>query len=83
LRALPDDPAEIAEFANAWLIERWGGEHPPGVNEQFSVSPVARDLLSGLKRSLRGYRHGIIIDVVCAAADHILDVLDDEGPMNA
>ncbi|NUL15188.1 hypothetical protein HRW15_37475 [Streptomyces lunaelactis] len=53
------------------------------MNEQFSVSPVARDLLSGLKRSLRGYRHGIIIDVVCAAADHILDVLDDEGPMNA
>lgn len=83
LKALPEDPAEIAEIANGWLIDRWGGEHPPGVNAQFSVSPLAADRLSGLKRSLRGYRHGIIIDVVCAAADRILDVLAEEGPMNA
>ncbi|MFD5065234.1 hypothetical protein [Streptomyces sp. NPDC058394] len=83
LKALPDDPAEIVEIANSWLIDRWGGEHPPGVNAQFSVSPLARDRLAGLKRSLRGYRHGIIIDVVCSAVDRILDVLDQEGPMNS
>ncbi|MEU7288870.1 hypothetical protein AB0A81_26845, partial [Streptomyces flaveolus] len=81
LKALPEDPEEIVEIANEWLIERWGGEHPPGVNAQFSVSPEARERLANLKRSLRGYRHGIIIDVVSAAVDRILDVLDQEGPM--
>ncbi|MEV5646228.1 hypothetical protein AB0L67_40055 [Streptomyces flaveolus] len=81
LKALPEDPEEIVEIANDWLIERWGGEHPPGVNAQFSVSPEARERLANLKRSLRGYRHGIIIDVVSAAVDRILDVLDQEGPL--
>jgi hypothetical protein len=81
LKALPEDPEEIVEIANDWLIERWGGEHPPGVNAQFSVSPEARERLANLKLSLRGYRHGIVIDVVSAAVDRILDVLDQEGPM--
>lgn len=81
IRGLPDDPAELAEIANTWLVEVWEGEHPRGENAQFSVSPAVHDKLSGLRRSLRGFRHGMVIDVVSAAADRLLDQLDAEGPL--
>ena len=81
IRGLPDDPGELAEFANTWLVEVWEGEHPRGENAQFSVSPAVHKTLSGLRRSLRGFRHGMVIDVVSAAADRFLDQLDAEGPL--
>lgn len=81
LRQLPDDPAAQAALANEWLVRRWGGEHPPGTSAQLSVSPEVHAFLANLKRSLRGHRAGIVIDVVCAAADVFLDQLDEEGPL--
>lgn len=81
LRQLPDDPAAQAALANEWLVHRWGGEHPPGTSAQMSVSPEVHAFLGNLKRSLRGHRAGIVIDVVCAAADVFLDQLDEEGPL--
>ncbi|MGW7081830.1 hypothetical protein [Streptomyces sp. NPDC054866] len=81
LRQLPDEPAAQAALANEWLVRRWGGEHPPGTSAQMSVSPEVHAFLANLKRSLRGHRAGIVIDVVCAAADVFLDQLDEEGPL--
>jgi hypothetical protein len=81
IRRLPDDPAELAALANSWLIEVWDGEHARGENAQFSVSPDVHAKLSGLRRSLRDFRHGMVIDVVSAAADVFLDRLDAEGPL--
>ncbi|WP_372412059.1 hypothetical protein [Streptomyces luteireticuli] len=81
LRSLPKSAEEQVALANEWLIERWDGEHPAGRSAQFSVSPVSAELLNGLRQSLRGYRHGIVIDVVCAAVDAFLDVLEAEGPI--
>lgn len=81
LRQLPDEPAAQAALANEWLVHRWGGEHPPGTSAQMSVSPEVHAFLANLKRSLRGHRAGIVIDVVCAAADVFLDQLDEEGPL--
>lgn len=81
LRQLPEDPAAQAALANEWLVRRWGGEHPPGTSAQLSVSPEVHAFLANLKRSLRGHRAGIVIDVVCAAADVFLDQLDEEGPL--
>ncbi|WP_424892246.1 hypothetical protein [Streptomyces sp. XH2] len=81
LRSLPPSAEEQVALANEWLIERWDGEHPAGRSAQFSVSPASVELLNGLRRSLRAYRHGIVIDVVCAAVDTFLDVLEEEGPI--
>ncbi|WP_329448995.1 hypothetical protein OG906_42085 (plasmid) [Streptomyces sp. NBC_01426] len=77
-------PEELASLANEWLIERWSGEHPPGVSIQAGVSPDMSEFLKGLKRTMRGQRGagsgGIILDVVSAAVDRFLDEVDEEGP---
>ncbi len=77
-------PEELASLANEWLIERWSGEHPPGVSIQAGVSPDMHEFLKGLKRTMRGQRGagggGIILDVVSAAVDRFLDEADEEGP---
>ncbi|NJP75622.1 hypothetical protein [Streptomyces sp. C1-2] len=77
-------PEELASLANEWLIERWSGEHPPGVSIQAGVSPDMSEFLKGLKRTMRGQRGagsgGIILDVVSAAVDRFLDEVDKEGP---
>ncbi|MEU2134760.1 hypothetical protein [Streptomyces sp. NPDC018352] len=77
-------PEELASLANEWLIERWSGEHPPGVSIQAGVSPDMYEFLKGLKRTMRGQRGagsgGIILDVVSAAVDRFLDEVDEEGP---
>ncbi|MFC5724155.1 hypothetical protein ACFP1Z_28710 [Streptomyces gamaensis] len=81
LRSLPQSAEEQVALANEWLIQQWDGEHPAGRSAQFSVSPESAALLNGLRQSLRAYRHGIVIDVVCAAVDTFLDVLEAEGPI--
>ncbi|MFE9259173.1 hypothetical protein [Streptomyces sp. NPDC006879] len=77
-------PEQLAAMANEWLIERWSGEHPPGVSIQAGVSPEMYTFLKGLKRHLRGQRGagsgGLILDVVSAAVDRFLDDADGEGP---
>ncbi|MEU0343776.1 hypothetical protein ABZ092_33685 [Streptomyces bobili] len=77
-------PEELAALANEWLIEKWSGEHPPGVSIQAGVSPDMYQFLKGLKRTLRGQRGsgsgGLILDVVSAAVDRFLDAADEEGP---
>ncbi|GGX46311.1 hypothetical protein [Streptomyces noursei] len=77
-------PQELASLANHWLIEKWSGEHPPGVSIQAGVSPEMHEFLKGLKRTMRGQRGtgggGIILDVVSAAVDRFLDDADEEGP---
>ncbi|MFI1184156.1 hypothetical protein ACH4UT_32065 [Streptomyces sp. NPDC020799] len=83
LRSLPKNPEEQVALANDWLIQQWDGEHTAGRSAQFSVSPESAELLNGLRQSLRGYRHGIVIDVVCAAVDTFLDVLEAEGPIES
>lgn len=85
LRLVKDLSAEeLAALANEWLIEKWSGEHPPGVSIQAGVSPDVYELLKGLKRTLRGQRGagsgGLILDVVSAAVDRFLDAADGEGP---
>jgi hypothetical protein len=85
LRLVKDLSAEeLAALANEWLIEKWSGEHPPGVSIQAGVSPDVYELLKGLKRTLRGQRGagsgGLILDVVSAAVDRFLDASDQEGP---
>lgn len=76
-------PEDLASLANRWLIERWSGEHPPGVSIQAGVSPDMYEFLKGLKRTMRGQRGagsgGIILDVVSAAVDRFLDEVDEEG----
>ncbi|WP_370424236.1 hypothetical protein AB8O64_36385 (plasmid) [Streptomyces sp. QH1-20] len=81
LRSFPKSAEEQVGLANEWLIERWDGEHPAGRSAQFSVSPESAEMLNGLRLSLRGYRHGIVIDVICTAVDTFLDVLEAEGPL--
>ncbi|MFD6974493.1 hypothetical protein [Streptomyces sp. NPDC059949] len=80
-------PEDLASLANEWLIERWSGEHPPGVSIQAGVSPDMYEFLKGLKRTMRGQRGagsgGIILDVVSAAVDRFLDLADEEGPFPA
>lgn len=77
-------PEELASLANEWLIEKWSGEHPPGVSIQAGVSPDMHEFLKGLKRTMRGQRGagsgGIILDVVSAAVDRFLDEAEEEGP---
>jgi len=77
-------PEDLASLANEWLIERWSGEHPPGVSIQAGVSPDMYEFLKGLKRTMRGQRGagsgGIILDVVSAAVDRFLDEVNEEGP---
>ncbi|MFD8263582.1 hypothetical protein ACFV19_32885 [Streptomyces griseoluteus] len=85
LRLVKDmSPEELAAIANEWLIEKWSGEHPPGVSLQAGVSPDMYKFLKGLKRHLRGQRGagsgGLILDVVSAAVDRFLDQADEEGP---
>ncbi|WP_420082915.1 hypothetical protein ACN6AT_38335 (plasmid) [Streptomyces sp. JL4002] len=85
LRLVKDlSPEELAAIANEWLIDKWSGEHPPGVSIQAGVSPDMYQFLKGLKRHLRGQRGagsgGLILDVVSAAVDRFLDAADDEGP---
>ncbi|MFE3708250.1 hypothetical protein ACFXPE_22720 [Streptomyces scopuliridis] len=76
-------PEELTALANKWLIEKWSGEHPPGVSIQAGVSPDMYQFLKGLKRTLRGQRGsgsgGLILDVVSAAVDRFLDAADEEG----
>ncbi|MFE9888481.1 hypothetical protein [Streptomyces scopuliridis] len=84
LRLVKDlEAEELAALANNWLIEKWSGEHPPGVSIQAGVSPDMYQLLKGLKRTLRGQRGagsgGLILDVVSAAVDRFLDAADGEG----
>ncbi|MFK0202418.1 hypothetical protein [Streptomyces lavendulae] len=81
IKSLPEDGAEVERFATDWLIDRWSGEHPKGENAQFTISPEAQRRLTELKKSLRGTRHGIWIDVLSAAGDSLLDLLDSEGPL--
>lgn len=85
LRLVKDlEAEELAALANNWLIDKWSGEHPPGVSIQAGVSPDMYQLLKGLKRTLRGQRGagsgGLILDVVSAAVDRFLDAADEEGP---
>ncbi|WP_327740479.1 hypothetical protein OG749_46180 (plasmid) [Streptomyces nojiriensis] len=81
IKSLPEDSDEVERLATDWLIDRWDGEHPKGENAQFTISPEAQQRLTELKKSLRGTRHGIWIDVLSAAGDCLLDLLQDEGPM--
>ncbi|MFE3558745.1 hypothetical protein ACFXKW_28380 [Streptomyces sp. NPDC059193] len=81
IKSLPEDSDEVERLATDWLIDRWDGEHPKGENAQFTISPEAQERLTELKKSLRGTRHGIWIDVLSAAGDCLLDLLQDEGPM--
>jgi len=81
MRMLPPDAEEQVELADDWLMGKWRGEHPSGETAQFSVSPGTYDFLMNLNKSLRDYRHGIVIDVVSAACDILLDMLADEGLM--
>ncbi|MDT0616534.1 hypothetical protein RM812_41350, partial [Streptomyces sp. DSM 40712] len=85
LRLVKDlSPEELAAIANEWLIDKWSGEHPPGVSIQAGVSPDMYQFLKGLKRHLRGQRGagsgGLILDVVSASVDRFLDAADEEGP---
>lgn len=85
LRLVKDSsPEELAALANEWLIDKWSGEHPPGVSIQAGVSPEMYQFLKGLKRHLRGQRGagsgGLILDVVSASVDRFLDAADEEGP---
>ncbi|MFF6946854.1 hypothetical protein, partial [Streptomyces lavendulae] len=81
IKSLPEDSGEVERFATDWLIDRWAGEHPKGENAQFTISPEAQQRLTELKKSLRGTRHGIWIDVLSAAGECLLDLLDSEGPL--